>query len=275
MTPGPGLRLIPPLQLRGTWQMAIDEWLLDRAVTLSRRGDGCGAVLRFYSWSRPTLSLGFHQRLLEPRWLALRRRGELDLVRRPSGGQAVLHAGELTYALIWPQAPARRREAYRQACAWLQQGFAELGLPLGSGTDSAAPRHASCFASSTAADLVEDSGGKRIGSAQLWRRGVLLQHGSILLEPQPDLWQQVLEEDPPRLRPLPCGQEGLMEHLLQAARGSLVPGRGAWRVEPLRGEEWSGIAGRLTRYRVEEQEPGLGGAAQGAGTTLTPGRGEG
>ncbi len=205
------LRWIPPLGLSGCWQMAIDEWLLDRAGREPVAEAAAPlAVLRFYTWSRPTLSLGFHQRRLHPRWIELARRGELQLVRRPSGGRAVLHASELTYALVWPQAPARRREAYRAACAWLQQGFTDLGLPLQFGADPVDPLHPSCFAASTAADLVHHGGGKRIGSAQLWRRGVLLQHGSILLRPDAALWRRVLDEDPPPIEHLSLSPQRLI-----------------------------------------------------------------
>lgn len=250
MSSGANLRWIPPLHLAGAWQMAIDAWLLDRAVGLRSQASGCGAMLRFYTWSRPTLSLGFHQQLLEPRWLALRRTGELALVRRPSGGRAVLHAGELTYSLVWPQAPFRRQEAYRRTCAWLQAGFASLGLPLVFGTDPAGISRASCFASSTAADLVEAGGGKRIGSAQLWRRGVLLQHGSILLAPPPDLWRRCLGEEPPPLAPLACSREDLIRHLQGAAREHLPLASGAWRPQPLQAQEWSAIAARRGRHQL-------------------------
>ena len=235
--------------------MAIDEWLLDRAVRSSRvDAPSPLAALRFYTWSRPTLSLGFHQRHLHPRWSELARRGEVLLVRRPSGGRAVLHAGELTYALVWPQAPARRREAYRAACAWLQQGFADLGLPLQFGAEPADPLHPSCFATSTAADLIQRQGGKRIGSAQLWRHGVLLQHGSILLQPDPALWQRVLGEDAPRLVPLDRPVEDLIDALQRAARSHLPIAAVDWSSRPLAPQDWSRIAARRSRYRVAWEE---------------------
>lgn len=253
MSDGEAPRLLPPLQLAGLWQMAIDTWLLDRAVTRpgSAAGPGhCGAALRFYTWSRPTLSLGYHQRP-ETRWLELVAQGQLALVRRPSGGQAVLHgAGDLTYALLWPQAPTRRRQAYSRACQWLQQGFARLGLPLRFGEQSDPRPQGSCFAGSSSADLVHDDGAKRIGNAQLWRRGVLLQHGTILMEPRRDLWHQVLGQDPPALAPLPCSRPELVAVLLDCAR-TLEPFSAAdWRCQALEPAEWSAIAGRLHRHRI-------------------------
>ena len=243
--------------------MAIDEWLLDRAVaTATAAGaDEPDPVLRFYTWSRPTLSLGFHQRQCQPRWLELARQGDVQLVRRPSGGRAVLHGAELTYALVWPQAPARRREAYRAACGWLQQAFADLDLPLRFGVDPADPHHPSCFAASTQADLVHHEGGKRIGSAQLWRRGVLLQHGSILLQPDADLWRRVLDEEPPRLVPLSLSLDQLITVLAEAARRHFPMAASGWSLQPLSPPEWSAIAARCSRYRIDPVAMGRGGAA--------------
>ncbi len=156
--------------------MAIDSWLLDQAADAP--SPASGAMLRLYSWERPTLSLGFHQRSIPGRWWELAAAGAIDLVRRPSGGRAVLHAGDLTYALVWPLATPQRREAYTQACEWLRRAFAALGQPLNFGSQAPSRERSSCFATSTAADLVHADGAKRIGSAQLWRRGSLLQHGS-------------------------------------------------------------------------------------------------
>jgi lipoate-protein ligase A len=157
--------------------MALDDMLLDQAIA-ARAPQAC---LRLYSWSGPWLSVGYHQRHLPASWLALAEQGQIGLVRRPSGGRAVLHGGSLTYALIQPNPAADRRQAYRDHCRWLQRAFAEMGLPLSFGTARAAAESGNCFARASAADLVHSNGAKRIGSAQLWRRGVLLQHGSLLL----------------------------------------------------------------------------------------------
>ena len=85
----PRLRWLPPCTLSGPWQMAIDAWLLEQVA----RDGRSGPLLRFYRWSQPTLSLGKHQHTLEERWLQLSREGKLALVRRPSGGSAVLQIG--------------------------------------------------------------------------------------------------------------------------------------------------------------------------------------
>jgi lipoate-protein ligase A len=194
--------------------------------------------------------------LIDPHWFTLVRSGTMELVRRPSGGRAVLHAGELTYALIWPDPPLRRQEAYVAACEWLRLGFAALGLPLQFGQQSSSLDRASCFATSTAADLIHPQGGKRIGSAQLWRQGALLQHGSILLEPPPALWHAVFNLAPPQLPTLPLDRAGLMGHLRDWAlsawsQAERAPG-GVLVEQPLSAVELERIAERVPRYRVEE-----------------------
>jgi lipoate-protein ligase A len=227
--------------------MAIDEWLLDQAVS---RPAMAGAVLRFYSWRRPTLSIGFHQRRLPAHWLPILREGRLDLVRRPSGGRAVLHSGDLTYALVWPQAPQRRAEAYQQACGWLRAAFAELGLPLHFGHQAVSAERSSCFATSTAADLVHANGAKRIGSAQLWRGGCLLQHGSILLQPPHHLWQELFQHPPPVLPALPLEGEALVTQLRRSAeRHWPCLAASGLSDQPLESGERQEIGSRLERYR--------------------------
>jgi lipoate-protein ligase A len=254
------LHWLPTRTMDGASQMAIDAWLLEQVAAGARPGP----VVRFYRWRRPTLSLGKHQSVIPPNWWRLVAAGRLDLVRRPTGGSAVLHGGDLTYALIWPDPPRRRREAYRLCCRWLQEAFAELGQPLHFGDAPCRANQANCFANSTAADLVHANGQKRIGSAQLWRGGSLLQHGSVLVNPDPELWERVFGVRPLSLPPLPLGGEALEAHLLAAAQqwfpshgsrqaggsklgwGSLLPE--AW----FEAEEWEAILARKRDYEVEE-----------------------
>lgn len=255
-SPPPGrIRWIPPLESDGPCQMAIDDWLLDQAVAVraavSEEGAAAsaGAMVRFYDWRRPTLSLGFHQRRIEPHWQELATAGVVELVRRPSGGRAVLHAGAITYALVWPRPPLNRIEAYRQACGWLQTTFAALSLPLRFGDQPADRSTSSCFATSSAADLVHDGGAKRIGSAQLWRRGALLQHGSILVDPPAALWRELFGEAPPCLPPLALDRAGLCQLLRTMAERHLPIGDG-FVEQPLLAAELEAIAPRLVRYRA-------------------------
>ena len=228
--------------------MALDEHLLEASLAEA----SSGATLRLYRWSRPTLSLGYHQRSLPRHWRELVSDGLVDLVRRPSGGRAVLHAGDLTYALIWPAAGGTRRQAYARASGWLCRAFAELGLPLRFGRSAPSRERSSCFATSTQADLVHHNGAKRIGSAQLWRRGALLQHGSILLNPPIGLWRQVFGEDPPALPALPVGVEELVPLLRHCAERCLPLAQGPVAIgsRPLSGTEWSAAAAGRGRYAV-------------------------
>ena len=233
------VRWIPTHTLPGSSQMAIDGQLLDRALA----DPEAGAVLRLYRWSRPTLSLGFHQKGVPPHWQELASAGVIDLVRRPSGGRAVLHGGDLSYALIWPAAPGPRKSVYGRCCGWLCRAFGDLGLPLRPGRNAPSRDRNSCFATSTGADLIHADGGKRIGSAQLWRGGCLLQHGSILLTPQAELWEQIFQEDPPQLAPLPLGADDLEALLLRSAARCLPICRGGVSLirRDLSQEEWIGV----------------------------------
>jgi lipoate---protein ligase len=240
---GPWTRGLPLVCLGGAWQMAIDAWLLEQDQP----------ALRLYRWQRPCLSVGRHQRRLPASWLELAARGAIELVRRPSGGGAVLHGGDLAYGLVWPQPPPNRRQAYRQACRWLQEAFAALGQPLHFGERPASLAVASCFATATAADLVHDDGSKRIGSAQLWRGGRLLQHGSIQLAPDPGLWRQLFGSPPPALPPLPGGESGL-EAALMAAAARWLP-LPALREQPWSAAELAAIASRLDQCRLEGAPP--------------------
>ena len=239
------VRWIPTHTLPGAWQMAIDGQLLDQA----RADPEAGAVLRLYRWSRPTLSLGFHQKVVPCHWQELASSGAFDLVRRPSGGRAVLHGGDLSYALIWPAAPGPRKSVYGRCCGWLCRAFGELGLPLRPGRSAPSRDRNSCFATSTSADLVHADGSKRIGSAQLWRGGSLLQHGSILLNPQANLWELIFQEEPPQLPPMAIGSDDFEDLLLRSAARCLPLYRGGVSLvrRELSLEEWSRLGATVER----------------------------
>ena len=222
-------RIIPTLEADGYTQMALDALLLRES---HRRPI---PVLRFYRWTGPWLSLGLHQRSWPSHWDGLARRGALSMVRRPSGGGAVLHAGGLTYALIWPDPPRQRHEAYRQACQWLIAGFNSFGLSLRFGDERSDSIDQNCFARSTPADLVDSQGVKRIGSSQRWSKGHLLQHGEILLAPPRSLWRDVFEESAPMPAPVMTPRADLEEHLSLALRRQFPDM--SWEVEALRHQE--------------------------------------
>jgi lipoate-protein ligase A len=222
--------------LGGIWQMAIDAALLELGQP----------VLRFYSWSRPTLSLGFHQRPAASSWLDWQARNQGELVRRPTGGGAVLHGGDLCYALVWPEPGCSRLQAYERICAWLQDAFAALGQPLLFGGDPCTVGH-DCFARSTPADLVDGRGCKRIGSAQRWLRGCLLQHGSIQLNPDVDHWQVLFGTQPPAVESLNLDADTLAGHLRHSASSWLGLSATA---HPLPAGLLSLAGERLERHRI-------------------------
>ena len=181
-------RFIPCLDAPGAVQMAIDAWLLDQHVA-----GRLPTILRFYTWTPAAISLGYHQRTWPPHWHHVSWQGQvLDLVKRPTGGRAVLHQGDLTYAIITSEFQGQRMQVYRQLCQFLIEGLRSHQVDLAFGTAGRGYIHnPNCFGTATAADLVLPDGSKLIGSAQLRRRQAVLQHGSIRLNPDPGLFHQI------------------------------------------------------------------------------------
>jgi len=155
--------------------MATDLALLDSVAA------GGPPVLRLYVWDPPALSLGRFQPDDDADADACIRLG-VEVVRRPTGGRALLHGGDLTYAVALPEppGPAGTVDAvYRRLAGALIAGLARLGV------GAAVARHDGpagpvCMATQQGADL--RVGERKVcGSAQVRRRGVVLQHGSVLL----------------------------------------------------------------------------------------------
>ncbi len=185
-----------PLELTGPEQMAIDVYLLEKSFTHKN----FHMALRFYTWDGNWLSIGKHQKELPKKWLKLLKTKTLKIVRRPSGGKAVLHSGGLTYALIWRCPPRSKKESYLKTTQWLKAGFKKAGVDLFFGKQHVNNLNSNCFATSTMADLVDKDQNKYIGSAQYWKKGHLLQHGEILMKPSTKLWKEVFNIDPPIIR---------------------------------------------------------------------------
>ncbi len=181
-------RLIPLLEASGDVQMAIDRWLLEQHLSGQHPPS-----LRFYTWSPPAISLGYHQHKYPEHWQHLVWQGQkLDLVRRPTGGRAVLHQGDLTYAIVTSGLSGSRVEAYQKICEFLIKGWRSLGVNLHYGTAGRGYIHnPNCFGTATGADLVTTDGCKLIGSAQLRRGNAILQHGSMRLQPSAELFAEV------------------------------------------------------------------------------------
>lgn len=170
----------------GAWLMATDEALVDFVARTGQR------VLRFYAWQRPTLSLGYAQRVSRSIDRAEAERLGLDVVRRPSGGGAVCHDDEVTYSIFLPEADLPGD--IRLACARISRGLARGLKLLGAQVDAVLQPGKSdnpvCFAVPGAFELTAH-GKKLVGSAQWRKRGVAAQHGSIPLRWHPEHWLSV------------------------------------------------------------------------------------
>lgn len=191
-------------QLKETWlflnsgacspayNMACDEALLNW------QSEGkIPPVIRFYSWDPATLSIGYFQRAKKEIDLDAVKGYGLGFVRRPTGGRAVLHEHELTYSVIvseeHPKMPKSVTEAYRVISEGVLQGFRELGLDAYFSVprseeekmDLKKPKSSVCFDAPSWYELVVE-GRKVAGSAQTRQKGVILQHGAILLDLEED-----------------------------------------------------------------------------------------
>lgn len=176
--------------------MAVDQHLLE--LTESGRLDR--PVLRIYAWKRPTLSLGYHQQ-----WKqtvdqdALKTHG-VDLVRRWTGGRAVLHdCDEITYSLTAGfQEPFGKRVTHNyRLIGQALEAFTNIGEATGkrweteeTTADVKKMRHAPCFASLSQSEI-ETMGKKLIGSAQKLGKDCFLQHGSIPLSHRANVLEAV------------------------------------------------------------------------------------
>jgi lipoate-protein ligase A len=143
-------------------------------------------LLRFFTWNPYCISLGFHQKSEEID-LDLCRKEKIDLVRRPTGGRAILHAEELTYSVIYPSKETDVINFYRLVHLPFVKALRDSGINAEFERTQADFRQAYkteksqiCFATS-AQNEVEIEGKKLIGSAQRIYENAILQHGSVLL----------------------------------------------------------------------------------------------
>ena len=169
---------IDPEPHRGDWNMAADELLLTAAI---ERGQ---CSVRLYRWAEPTISLGYFQRL-EDVPAPLRRAG-LPVVRRLTGGGAILHHHELTYSCAVPaQHPLAHnpKDLYLRVHERAIDVLAGFGVPTQfRGTeDRDRGQEFLCFARGDSFDVVMAGDHKVLGSAQRRRKGSILQHGSLVL----------------------------------------------------------------------------------------------
>jgi lipoate-protein ligase A len=195
-------RLLVTEPLNGAANMALDEALL-----LGRLRGAAPPTLRFFAWAPPTISLGYGQPLDGRIDLVAAAELGMGVVRRPTGGSAILHEGpdlEVTYSVVAASADFPEAEdlleTYRWIGAGLAAGLGQLGAPVEMvsvqpSDPTAIP--AFCFARTGSYEL-EVGGRKLVGSAQRRQGGAFLQHGSVMLGAVPARLRRVFpgESDP-------------------------------------------------------------------------------
>jgi lipoyl(octanoyl) transferase len=187
-------RLIISPAASGAFNMALDEaFLIQASQKVSP------PTLRLYSWDPPALSLGFAQKTSDVDLAELKKRG-WDLVRRPTGGKAILHIDELTYSITAPVddplVNGTLLESYQRISSILQKALADLGVktladqqyPNSPETSKTNPI---CFEVPSNFEITFNYQ-KLIGSAQARKNGGVLQHGSLPLSGDLSRISQVL-----------------------------------------------------------------------------------
>lgn len=195
------------------WNMAVDE-----AVQLAHARGQVPPTLRFFGWDPPAVSIGYFQRMAAEVDLDACRRLGYGWVRRPTGGRAIFHHMELTYSAVI------REEllpgSVLATCAFLSRGLVaglrRLGAPAEPAAGERDPRLAgaagpACFDAPGAYEVVV-GGRKVVGSAQTRKEGAILQHGSILLDLDPELLFTLLRVPPEQ-------KAAAIEHLRRRAVG--------------------------------------------------------
>ena len=196
-------RLIKDGYYTGFMNMAIDE-----AMMIAHEKGLVPPTIRFYQWSPPAVSLGYFQDMKKVINVDICRKSGIDIVRRPTGGKAVLHDQELTYSFIinenHPSISQSILDTYKKISRALINGLDTLGIkadlvPLKEKSKRIASANspqdtlsfkANCFSTPSQYEVQVD-GKKIIGSAQVRKRGVVLQHGSLLLKLDRNKWFSV------------------------------------------------------------------------------------
>ena len=237
-------RIIPLLELEGPEHMAIDTFLLDQSI----QSKSYSAYFRIYKWAGVWLSVGKNQRIPN-RWKELAKENNFQIVRRPSGGSAVLHSGGITYSLIKANNKTSRSEVYYEQCKWLIECFSKLGVKLSFGNDLQNNLNNNCFESSTKADLIDTKGNKCIGSAQLWKKKHVLQHGEIILNPPKELWLQLFNQEPPNTDLNLLNNNELASFLLEAFTSYYS--KTNWNIIELSRSELNSISKESYNFKIE------------------------
>ena len=182
------MKFIPYSVHTGEKNMAVDEELLDDAV-----GSGASDIIfRLYGWNPKCISLGRNQK-------SVFSTGNIPVVRRLTGGRALLHDDEITYSCIAPCSlipnGEKVTESYKYISKFLIDFFKILGAELDFGENKkVATNFDYCMLISTGADVCY-KGKKIIGSAQCRKNGYILQHGSILYSYDKELLEKLFNEE--------------------------------------------------------------------------------
>ncbi len=170
------------------WRLIVDEpdegrhnMAVDRALQVARETGRSPATLRLYGWCRPTVSIGRLQdaQAVDVDACAAER---IPVVRRSTGGRAVVHDDEVTYSVVAGTEdglPRRVTASYRLIAGALTEAYRELGVEVAPSLRSPRSSSAACYLTAMGGDLARD-GVKLSGSAQVWLRDTCLQHGSIV-----------------------------------------------------------------------------------------------
>ena len=216
--------LVDPAGRPGWHNMAVDQALLDLAA-----GEG-RAFLRIYRWAPCCLSFGRNEPALRRYDRAAIERQGLATVRRPTGGRAVWHAEEVTYAVAAPlDTFGSLAQSYRRIHETIGRALTAIGFPASLATSpvrSTSLDAGACFASPAGGEVMMP-GGKVVGSAQLREGGAFLQHGSILLRGSQQLVSDLTLGTPPpdgsvaleAVRGAPVSFDEVARSLADAARG--------------------------------------------------------
>ena len=187
------MKFIPFETKTGAENMQIDSDLLDNAIKEQMQEP----IFRLYAWKPACISLGRNQKddFLDYEFLKSK---NIDVVKRLTGGRALLHDNEITYSYICPVSALKNggnvTESYKEICQYLIDGFKKLGIELTLGGEKGVhTKFDYCMLISTGADLCYD-GKKFIGSAQCRKEGYILQHGSILYDYNRELLEEIFNE---------------------------------------------------------------------------------